>query len=76
MAHHQRFFGIEAGCKPAGKILAFLGILDRAERDLADLKFQCPCGGAKESLCCIGEGHVQAAQPFGRGGKEAFAKRD
>jgi hypothetical protein len=39
MSHHQRLSGFAAGCKPAGKILAFLGILDRAERNLADLEF-------------------------------------
>ena len=37
MSHHQPLSGFVAGCKPAGKFLAFLGILDRAERNLADL---------------------------------------
>lgn len=61
MSHHQRLSGFVAGCKPAGKFLAFLGILDRAERNLADLEIQCPSGCAKESLCCISERDFQAA---------------
>ncbi len=61
MSHHQRLSGFAAGCKPAGKFLAFLGILDRAERNLADLEIQCPSGCAKESLCCISERDFQAA---------------